>query len=227
MILGDADIRAAMERKDVVITPYKPSNMGPVSYDVELGEYYYTENLNLSNGLINPYTQEGVDRMWGRARRAGTLEDTLEGFPAYPPDFMGKGFSSQDRVIWLMPGATILAHTEEFIGGRNNITTRMQARSTWGRLGVGVCKCAGKGDPGYINRWTMEITSFNKHHAIPLKVGERIAQIEFMYVAHVSNQYGVKGNYQPHDSADMEQVINGWEPSMMLPRLHSQRTHGG
>lgn len=227
MILGDADIRAAIERKDVIITPYKRENMGPVSYDVQLGEFYYREGPNLGTRLINPYTPLGVEKMWGKPLRAEVLGESLGRFPDHPNDFVGPQLKLDNRIIWLMPGATILAHTEEFIGGRNNITTRMQARSTWGRLGVGVCKCAGKGDPGYINRWTMEITSFNQHHAIPLKVGERIAQIEFMYVAHVANQYGSKGNYQPYDSGDMDQVINSWEPSMMLPKLYSQRTHGG
>jgi len=220
VILGDADIRAAMERKDIIIAPYKRGNLGPVSYDVSLGEFYYQEQkpndpLGASDWL-NPYVKEDIDRVWGQPVRAG--EVVGEKFP---------GFHVGERVILLEPGETILAHTEEFIGGRNNITTRMQARSSWGRLGVGVCKCAGKGDPGYVNRWTMEITSFNQYHTVMMKVGERVAQIEFMYVAHTANQYEDKGNYQEHSPDDMEEVFNSWTPEMMLPKLYRQKEHGG
>lgn len=213
MILGDADIRAAIERNDVVIAPYNRGNLGPVSYDVCLGEYYYTEQQTWGDRL-NPYSEVQVREAWGPVQRASTVLRSFE------------GFNEGDRLIELHPGETILAHTVEFIGGRNNITTRMQARSTWGRLGVGVCKCAGKGDPGYINRWTMEITSFNRHHTVFMKVGERIAQIEFMYVAHNHMQYETKGNYMESDPADLEATVNAWVPEMMLPKLYRQKKHG-
>ncbi|HRY56962.1 MAG TPA: hypothetical protein P5014_02235, partial [Patescibacteria group bacterium] len=89
-----------------------------------------------------------------------------------------------DKVILIAPNETILAHTIEFIGGRNGVgdlsavTSEMRARSSIGRIGIAVCKCAGWGDIGYINRWTMEITNFSSS-VIPLPVGLRIAQIIF------------------------------------------------
>jgi dCTP deaminase len=86
-----------------------------------------------------------------------------------------------DHIIFLGPGETILGHTNgqshcirtlctrpsssvcgwwlEFLGGRHTVTTMMKARSSLGRNFIEVCKCAGWGDIGYINRWTMEITS--------------------------------------------------------------------
>ena len=79
----------------------------------------------------------------------------------------------------LLPGETILAHTNEFIGGRDCVTTKMKARSSMGRYFIEVCKCAGWGDVGYINRWTMEITNNSKNYIIPLVVGRRIAQMIF------------------------------------------------
>jgi dCTP deaminase len=48
-----------------------------------------------------------------------------------------------------------------------------------GRNFIEVCKCAGWGDIGYINRWTMEITNNSRYYSIPLVVGRRIAQIVF------------------------------------------------
>lgn len=55
----------------------------------------------------------------------------------------------------------------------------MKARSSLGRNFIEVCKCAGWGDVGYINRWTMEITNNSRYYSIPLVVGRRIAQIVF------------------------------------------------
>lgn len=59
-------------------------------------------------------------------------------------------FSIEDLIIWVAPGETILGHTEEFIGGRHNVTTMMKARSSMGRNFIEVCKCAGWGDVGML-----------------------------------------------------------------------------
>src|SRR5690348_8641441 len=44
---------------------------------------------------------------------------------------------------------------------------------------ISVMQCAGWGDIGYVNRWTMEITNNSRHYSIPLVVGRRCAQIVF------------------------------------------------
>jgi dCTP deaminase len=90
-----------------------------------------------------------------------------------------KGIKPSDELIWIFPGETILAHTQQFLGGRKNVTTMMKARSSMGRNFIEVCKCAGWGDVGYYNRWTMEITNNSLHYSIPLVVGRRVAQIVF------------------------------------------------
>lgn len=55
----------------------------------------------------------------------------------------------------------------------------MKARSSLGRNFIEICKCAGWGDVGYVNRWTMEITNNSRYYTIPLVVGRRVAQIVF------------------------------------------------
>jgi dCTP deaminase len=122
----------------------------------------------------------------------------------------------------LEPGETILAHTSEFIGGKNHITTMMKARSSMGRNFIEVCKCAGWGDVGYVNRWTMEITNNSRHYAIPLIVGRRIAQIVFFETGHIiNNDYSSSGKYQTHQ--DMKKMKKEWNPSSMLPKLYLDR----
>jgi deoxycytidine triphosphate deaminase len=95
----------------------------------------------------------------------------------------------------------------------------MQARSTWGRNGVAVCLDAGWGDPGYINRWTMEIYNMNQHHSVVLPVGERIAQIVFYHTGPVDGQYKqISGKYQTDTDGDLPKLMQEWRPEHMLPR---------
>lgn len=226
MILGDADIVGARAIGQLVIEPFDKANLGSDTYDVRLGEFYYTERGIVDPGIgtkfqservYNPLDKLNVVRVWGQPKRASRYQSSDEA----PPEVELVGFKSTDRVIWLAPGATILGHTIEFIGGVQGLTTKMYARSSVGRSMVGVCKCAGKGDVGYINRWTMEITSFSQHHWIPLKVGMRIAQIEFVKVQGAVSRYDATRKYQ--NSTDIEQVMQSWVPDMMLPRLHMDK----
>lgn len=137
----------------------------------------------------------------------------------------------KDLVVLIAPNEMILAHTIEFIGGRNGtdklpaVTTEMRARSSIGRIGISVCKCAGWGDIGYVNRWTMEITNFS-NSVIALPVGLRIAQIIFhetMAVADI-DQYQKQGKYQK--DTDIAALKKKWKPEDMLPKLYADRDLG-
>lgn len=95
----------------------------------------------------------------------------------------------------------------------------MQARSTVGRNGINVCQDAGWGDPGYVNRWTMEIYNNNPEQAILLVVGARIAQLVFYHTGAITGEYAnLSGNYQATSAQDIEQVKSLWTPSMMKPK---------
>jgi dCTP deaminase len=132
-----------------------------------------------------------------------------------------KNIKPDDRLILLRPGETILAHTAEFIGGRNCIVAKMYARSSLGRNFVEVCKDAGWGDVGYFNRWTMEVTNNSQHFTIPLVVGRRIGQIVFYEVEPLKetpDYVREGGKYQK--SQDIEEVKKMWKPEMMVPQMH-------
>ena len=97
----------------------------------------------------------------------------------------------------------------------------MQARSTWGRNGVAVCLDAGWGDPGYINRWTMEVYNMNEHESVVLPVGERIAQMVFYHTGPVEGEYSsLSGKYQTTSESNLRQIISEWRPEQMLPRAY-------
>jgi len=98
----------------------------------------------------------------------------------------------------------------------------MKARSSLGRSFIEVCKCAGWGDVGYINRWTMEITNNSTHYYIPLVVGRRIAQIIFFETGPIlKSDYAKGGKYQ--SSGSVKQLKKNWKPTDMLPRLYLDR----
>jgi dCTP deaminase len=208
-----------MERATVVIEPFVRANLATSSYDVTLGPYYYRETCPESGvlGIYNPYSEEMVKKVWGEPHHAELAGDWTKrtGVPL-------ENISADDFIIWLAPGETCLCHTQEFIGGRETVTTMMKARSSMGRNFIEVCKCAGWGDVGYINRWTMEITNNSQHYAIPLVVGRRIAQIVFFECEGIESQsYESSGKYQ--SSASLEELKKQWNPTAMLPKMYRDR----
>ncbi|MDP3646144.1 MAG: dCTP deaminase [bacterium] len=219
MALSDRKILEAMKEGSIVIEPFNRKNLATSSYDVTLGEHFFTEqHPQHFENIYNIYDKSHVDRVWGtEARRAKEARDVLKNYA-----FDWKGIAPENKIILLAPGETVLAHTEEFIGGRDHITTMMKARSSLGRNFISVCKCAGWGDVGYTNRWTMEITNASNRYYIPLVVGRRIAQIIFFETGPILNTDYVKdGKYQ--SSGSPSTLKKQWKPEMMLPRLYLDR----
>lgn len=222
-VLSDRDIIGELGR-NIVIEPFSKENLGPNSYDVNLGEWYYKINniedmpefFCIDNPKhiaqhwgLDPYdnsTDEKGNRTYG-AQRA-MLIDSEDDAKMY-------GVAVGDRVIVIPPSHTFLCHTQQFIGGRNSITTEMSSRSSTGRAAVCVCNDAGLGDAGFISRWTMEIRN-NGIVPVVLKVGLKIAQIKFLTVtSEPLISYEKRGQYQT--SSDIAEIMRTWSPATMIP----------
>lgn len=219
MALSDARILDAMKKGSIVIEPFDRENLATSSYDVTLGEHYFTEeHPSHFENIFNVYDKCHIDRVWGtEARKAKRAQEVFKQY-----QFEWNGIHPEEQVILMAPGETILAHTNEFIGGRNHITTMMKARSSLGRSFISVCKCAGWGDVGYTNRWTMEIQNTSTNYYIPLVVGRRIAQIIFFETGPIiDTDYVLRGKYQ--DGETLAELKRTWRPEMMLPRLDRDR----
>ncbi len=219
MALSDKKILASMKEGSIVIEPFKKANLATSSYDVTLGEYFFPEQTPRHfENLYNVYDKKHIERVWGtKAKRAKPAKEILAKYK-----FEYDSIRPDDKIILLAPGETVLGHTQEFIGGRDHITTMMKARSSLGRSFIEVCKCAGWGDVGYINRWTMEITNNSTHYYIPLVVGRRIAQIIFFETGPIlAKDYAKGGKYQ--SSGSVAQLKKNWKPTDMLPRLYLDR----
>mgnify|MGYP003393516281 FL=1 len=212
MALSDKEILRQKKLGNIIIEPFNQRNLATSSYDVRLGEWYFREQRQ-NFDIYNMYAKSQTDKVWGtRPHKADLAKNALK-------DFNFEGVKPTDKIILIAPGETILAHTEEFIGGKKEITTKMQARSSMGRNFIEVCKCAGWGDVGYTNRWTMEITNNSRFYTIPLVVGRRIAQIVFFHVGPVlKKDYTKAGKYQ--STTDIKKMKREWSPLSMLPRLY-------
>lgn len=182
-MLSDIKIKEALKSGDVIIRPYNERQLNSNSYDVRLGNFIAVPNKN--QRIIDVYSKSDIEKFW-------SIEEVRD-------------------IITVYPGETILAHTDEVIGTRKLYAPKMNARSSVMRIGISVCKCAGFGDVGYVNRWTMEITNHHLNVPISLRVGMRIAQISFFYTGEVEKLY--KGKYQTSVEGE------AWKPEDMIPKL--------
>jgi len=226
-LLSHQDILTGYENGDIYIDPFNKSHVGTNSYDVTLGKYYWKESdpdnrvftHKVRRGtLYNFYDETHVNKTWA-LKTANRAQDVILQHEKLV------GINPNDLVILLEPGEVVLGHTEEFIGGSSNrITTMMKARSTIGRNFIEISRCAGSGDVGYHNRWTLELTNNSRFYTIPLVVGRRIGQLLFFEVTPVDEKYYASGKYQIE--SDPEEMKKRWKPQDMLPKAYKDRELG-
>lgn len=206
MTLVDHQIKQAIDDGAIVIhSPLGyPTRIGTNSIDVHLHGVFWRIAAHL-----RPHS-DGTHRAHG----AITLE-AARLFEASPCEAI-------DGKIALGPYERILCVTEEFIGGTVShdgsyaVLAHMHARSSWGRFGITTNLCAGFGDVGYINRWTMEVANLDGVTKL-LPVGCRVGQIEFTRTSVPESLYGATlGQYQR--GTQIEKLVAQWDPKDMLPK---------
>ena len=214
-VFSNKQIHTAIKSGHIVYHPFQEDHVRGSSIDVTLGHWFYRTERRASQGIYNPLDEHDVTRYFDGPHHA--VEHKL--WCEQNNRKLFKGIPENHPIIVLQPGERILAHTHEFIGIRPPGTSTMQARSTWGRNGLAVCLDAGWGDPGYINRWTLEVYNMNQHEGMVIPVGERIAQMVFYHTGDVSSEYSQNsGKYQEQSSNDLPSLIRNWSPTQMLPR---------
>ena len=216
-VYSNSEIKKAIKAGHIVCHPLNEKNIAGSSIDVTLGDWYYRTERTGSSGFYNPFDPKDVNRYFDGPYQA----DEHHRWAKANGRQLFEGIPKNHSIIVLRPGERILAHTHEFIGIKAPGTSTLQARSTWGRNGVAVCLDAGWGDPGYINRWTLEVYNMNQHESMVLPVGERIAQMVFYETGPVDGEYKkLSGKYQSGTSDSLDKLVASWRPEQMLPRAY-------
>lgn len=136
MILSDGDIRKALQKGEILVKP-KPNleeQLGSSSLDLRLG-YYFRVFKHRRLPFVDPFDQE-------------TTRDMTEELKI-----------SKKEPYVIQPGEFVLASVLEWVELPNNLSARIDGRSSLGRLGLVIHSTAGHIDAGFKGSITMEMTN--------------------------------------------------------------------
>ncbi|WP_405018714.1 dCTP deaminase [Kitasatospora sp. NBC_00070] len=149
MLLSDKDIRTEIDKGRVVIDPFDPAMVQPSSIDVRLDRYFRVfENHRY------PFIDPSVEQ----------------------PDLTRLVEPEGDEAFILHPGEFVLASTYETVTLPDDIASRLEGKSSLGRLGLLTHSTAGFIDPGFSGHVTLELSNVA---TLPIKLypGMKIGQL--------------------------------------------------
>jgi dCTP deaminase len=111
----------------------------------------------------------------------------------------------------IRPGELYLGVTVEYTETHNAVPF-LEGKSSVGRLGIDIHATAGKGDVGYSNTWTLEISCVKP---VRIYAGMPIGQLIYFAVeGHIENRYNLKpgAKYTERSSRPLESMMwkNTW-----------------
>lgn len=149
MLLSDKDIRTQIDQGRVRIDPYDPAMVQPSSIDVRLDRYFRVfENHRY------PHIDPAVEQ----------------------PDLTRLIEPRGEEPFILHPGEFALASTYEVVTLPEDIASRLEGKSSLGRLGLLTHSTAGFIDPGFSGHVTLELSNVA---TLPMKLwpGMKIGQL--------------------------------------------------
>ncbi|MER7757938.1 dCTP deaminase [Kitasatospora sp. NPDC097643] len=149
MLLSDKDIRTEIDLGRVVIDPFDPAMIQPSSIDVRLDRFFRVfENHRYPH--IDPSEEQ--------------------------PDLTRLVEPEGDEAFILHPGEFVLASTYEVITLPEDVASRLEGKSSLGRLGLLTHSTAGFIDPGFSGHVTLELSNVA---TLPIKLypGMKIGQL--------------------------------------------------
>jgi dCTP deaminase len=165
-VLSDRDIRAAIEAGDVAIRPYDATDLQPSSVDLHLDRSFRVFRNNRY-----PYIDVRAPQ----------------------PDLTELLSVADDEPFVLHPGEFVLGQTLEWVQLPDNLVSRLEGKSSLGRLGLLIHSTAGYVDPGWKGNLTLELSNV-ANLPIALYFGMKIGQISFFKMSSpVERPYGSPG----------------------------------
>jgi len=149
MLLSDRDIRAEVEADRLRLQPWDPELVQPSSIDVRLDRYFRVFN-NSQYTHIDPSVQQ--DELTSLVEPAG------------------------DEPFVLHPGEFVLGSTLEVVTLPDDLASRLEGKSSLGRLGLITHATAGFIDPGFSGHITLELSNV-ANLPITLWPGMKIGQL--------------------------------------------------
>jgi dCTP deaminase len=191
-VLSDRDIRAAIESGEVAIRPYDPADLQPSSVDLHLDRSFRVFRNNRY-----PYIDVRAPQ----------------------PDLTELLSIADDEPFVLHPGEFVLGQTLEWVELPDNLVSRLEGKSSLGRLGLLIHSTAGYVDPGWKGNLTLELSNV-ANLPIALYFGMKIGQISFFRMTSpVERPYGspglgskYQGQSEPTASAFHRDVAGGSKP---------------
>lgn len=151
-VLSDGTIRRYVEEGRIVIDPWEPDAVQPASVDVRLGDSFR---------VFHNHRVSAID-----------LRE--------PPENLTEEVVISDGEPFVIhPGEFCLGRTLEWVELADDVVSRVEGKSSLGRLGLIVHATAGFVDPGWKGTLTLELANLTR---VPIKLyaGLYIAQLSFM-----------------------------------------------
>ena len=164
-VLSDRDIRAEIEAGRITIQPYDSVDLQPSSVDLHLDDSFrvFRNNRYAFIDVRDPQ-----------------------------PDLTELLRIAVDEPFILHPGEFVLGQTLEWVELPDDLVSRLEGKSSLGRLGLLIHSTAGYVDPGWKGNLTLELSNV-ANLPIALYYGMRIGQISFFRMSSpVERPYGSK-----------------------------------
>jgi dCTP deaminase len=150
VVLSDRDIRAAIRSGRIGLDPFDPECVQPASVDIRLDRHF---------------------RVFRSTRHA--YIDL-----ARPLDDITELVETADGPFILHPGEFVLGSSRERVRLPDDLVSRVEGKSSLGRLGLLIHSTAGFIDPAWDGHITLELSNVNTI-PITLYAGMRIGQLSF------------------------------------------------
>jgi dCTP deaminase len=148
--LSDIDIRKAMKKGRIRITPFKPDQIGPGSVDLTLSDEWYFFKEKYLDSVVD-LSKVGFKEAYQKVKVHTAV---------------------------LLPGEMCLGKTIEKITLAPDIMGRLEGRSRYARMGLSIHITAAIVQPGSSNHQVLEIVNLAPF-PIVLHKGMRISQVVF------------------------------------------------
>jgi dCTP deaminase len=151
VILSDRDIRAEIASGRIVIDPFTPESVQPSSIDLHLANRF-----RVFRNSRYPYIDVRIEQP--------ELTELVE--------------IDDESPFILHPGEFVLGSTLERVALPDDIVSRIEGKSSLGRLGLLIHSTAGYVDPGWDGNLTLELSNV-ANLPITLYHGMKIGQLSF------------------------------------------------